>query len=201
MVHPGPPSSSTSSGAPASLPNISTAHRGGMPSHLAKCSGVAGPYAYSHLAAPVRAEAQHPAVRGGTRELAPARPHALERLHRPLDGPRAGTIRDRLGQLINTQLRVRQRAADGRDDLVRLPGGEADPLRWMVPRGPNALTRARSSQSARCTSPRVAPAMRRPMMLSGGPRAGSAPGFRRLPRAARSPASGRAGSVRPVPAG
>jgi hypothetical protein len=36
----------------------------------------------------------------------------------------------------------------------------------MVPRGPNVLTSVRSSQSARCTSVRVAPAMRRPIESS-----------------------------------
>ena len=45
-----------------------------------------------HLAAPVRPEAEHAAVRGRARELAPARPLVLERVHRPLDRPRAGTV-------------------------------------------------------------------------------------------------------------
>ena len=42
-------------------------------------------------------------------------------------------------------------------------GGSAAGSWWMVPRGPNVLTRVRSSHSARCTSVRVAPAMRRPI--------------------------------------
>src|SRR5262249_40432693 len=42
-------------------------------------------------------------------------------------------------------------------------GRSAVGSRWTVPRGPNVLTRVRSSQSARCTSLRVAPAMRRPI--------------------------------------
>ena len=45
-------------------------------------------------------------------------------------------------------------------------GRSAVGSRWTVPRGPNVLTRVRSSQSARCTSARVAPAMRRPIESS-----------------------------------
>lgn len=83
----------------------------------------------SSPAAPVRAEAQHPVVRGRTGELTPARPLVLERIHRPLHGPRAGQARDRVGQLVDGQLGVRQRRADGRDDLVCLLGSEPHPLR------------------------------------------------------------------------
>ena len=101
---PASPSSSTRSSSPASSPNSSAAYRGGMPSHLAKCwrrgravrvqvarderaqrrVAVGGTEAgqpavrvgVGHLAAPVRPEAQHPAVRGRAGELAPARPLA-----------------------------------------------------------------------------------------------------------------------------
>jgi hypothetical protein len=139
------------------------------------------------LAALIRSEAEHAAVRGRTRQLAPARPHVLERRHRPLASPRAGTLHDRFGQLVDGQFGVRQRVADGRDDLVGLVGvkrtgsgcigtdeGSADSApvhigrsavdsRCTVPRGPNVLTRVRSFQRACCTSARVAPAMRRPI--------------------------------------
>ena len=45
-------------------------------------------------------------------------------------------------------------------------GRSAVDSRCTVPRGPNVLTRVRSSHSARCTSARVAPAMRRPIESS-----------------------------------
>jgi len=80
------------------------------------------------LAAPVRPEAEHPAVPGSTGELAPARPLVLECVHSPLDGPRARPVRERLGQLVDGQLGVRQRVPDGRDDLVGLTGSEAHAL-------------------------------------------------------------------------
>jgi hypothetical protein len=99
-------------------------------------------------------------VRGRAGELAPARPLVTERLHRPFGGPRGGTIHDRLGQVVDGQFGAGQRGADGRDDLLRLVRGEADPSGyvgtedggagsapvhigrpavgsgWMVPRGP-----------------------------------------------------------------
>ena len=77
-----------------------------------------------HHSAPAWSEAEHAAVRGRTRELAPARPQALKRLHRSLGGPRARTIHDRLGQLLDGQLRICERVADRRDDLVCLLGSE-----------------------------------------------------------------------------
>ena len=54
-----------------------------------------------HLAAPVRPQAQHPAVRGRAGELTPAWRFVTEGVHSPLDGPRAGPIRDRLGQFVH----------------------------------------------------------------------------------------------------
>jgi hypothetical protein len=67
-------------------------------------------------------------MRGRAGELAPARPLVTERLHRALDGPQAGTIHDRLGQVVDGQLGADQRGADGRDDLLRLVRGESDSL-------------------------------------------------------------------------
>ena len=105
-------------------------------------------------------------------------------------GPRPGPVDDGPGELVDGQLGVGQRIADGRDDLVGLPGvnrtgsgcigadeGSADSApvhigrsavgsRCTVPRGPNVLTSVRSSHSARCMSARVAPAMRRPIESS-----------------------------------
>ena len=50
-------------------------------------------------------------------------------------------------------------------------GRSAVASRWTVPRGPNVLTSDRSSHSARWTSLRVAPAIRRPMAGARRPRA------------------------------
>src|SRR4029453_13655332 len=53
---------------------------------------------------------------------------------------------------------------DGRAESAPVHiGRSAVDSRCTVPRGPNVLTRVRSSQTARCTSARVAPAMRRPI--------------------------------------
>ena len=92
---------------------------------------------------------------------------------------------------------------DGRADSAPVHiGRSAVGSRCTVPRGPNVLTRVRSSQSARCTSARVAPAMRRPIdssaalrtwacaphstpAMSAGPRsvAGSVSAWRAIRRA------------------
>ena len=77
---------------------------------------------------PRLAEAEHPSMRRGARELPPPRPLVLEGVHRPLAGPRTGTLDDRIRQLVDRQLRVRERVADRRDDLLGLLGGEADRL-------------------------------------------------------------------------
>jgi hypothetical protein len=92
---------------------------------------------------------------------------------------------------------------DGRADSAPVHiGRSAVGSRWMVPRGPNVLTRVRCAQSARRTSARVALAMRRPIessaalgtwacaphstpAMSAGPRsvAGSASAWRAIRRA------------------
>ena len=114
----------------------------------------------------------------------------LEGVHRLLDRPGPGALADRGRQLVDGQLAPRQGVTDRRDDLIGLLGvnrtgsgcrgtddgsAERAPVhigrsaaasRCTVPRGPNVLTRVRSSHSARCTSVRVAPAMRRPIESS-----------------------------------
>jgi hypothetical protein len=60
-------------------------------------------------------------MRSRAGELTPTRPPILEGFRRRLDGPRAGPFGDRLRQLVDGQLGVPQRIADGREDLVRLP--------------------------------------------------------------------------------
>jgi hypothetical protein len=111
---------------------VQVAHDQGPQGRLAVVGPEAGQPAVrvgvGHLAAPVWSEAEHAAVGGRARELAPARPPAPERLHRLLAGPRAGTVHDRLGQLVDGQLGVRQGVADGGDDLLSLVGAEADRL-------------------------------------------------------------------------
>src|SRR5262249_45408108 len=142
-------------------PNSTAAWRGGMPSDLAKCCGVAGPYAYRYRVTSARRAASPSAGRkpGSQRRgwvqgplRAPAGPEQgtppgaarpvgwgprgplppTPPPRRPATPPPAGPIRDRRGQLIDGQLSVRQRVTDGRDDLLRLPGGEPDPVwvRW-----------------------------------------------------------------------
>ena len=132
----------------------------------------------------VRPEAQHAPVGGVARQLSPARPHDLERRHRPLDRPRADALAERLGQLVDGQLGIGEGVPDPRDDLLGLVGREPDALRvpgaaggradsapvhigrsavarrWTVPRGPNVFTSVRSTHSARWTSARVRPALR-----------------------------------------
>ena len=68
-------------------------------------------------------------MRGHAGELAPTGPLAAKRLHSLLDSPRAGALRDGLGQLIDGQLGVREGFADGRDHLFNLFRSEADPFR------------------------------------------------------------------------
>ena len=63
--------------------------------------------------------------------------------HRSLDGPRADPVPDRLGQLVDGQLGIGERVADGRDDLVGLLGREADRLRMQRHRRRQGRQRAR----------------------------------------------------------
>ena len=81
-----------------------------------------------HVPTLVRPEAQHAAVGRGARQLPPARPLVLERVHRPLDGPGAGTRGDGVRQVVHRQLGIFQRITNRRDHLVGLIAGETDRL-------------------------------------------------------------------------
>ena len=126
----------------------------------------------------------------GAREKAPPWPLVLECIHGPFDGPTTDALMDGRCQFVDSQLRLGQGRADGRDHLaasagvnrtgsgwVGTDGGSAErapthigrstaATRCTVPRGPNVLIRVRSSHRARRMSSRVAPAIRRPMESS-----------------------------------